>query len=333
MKKLIYILLIIFSIPCYAQQLWYEDSNVRKAGGYPADFSKMWEQPNLWKETLDRIDVYMIRGNALNNIINKYGEDFVTKKMIPLLIANDIKLAIDNPPANFQYQYNLIKNAGLEISYVGLQSILSKPKPTSPRYNPELQNRITQAKNTINNFRKFAPNIKYGIIDARPTKGWSYEAAYRAIKQQVNIDFILLDCPYSFPELGKNITFNEIIRIQNLVQSLGMEFGLSITDNKGGLSSESLFRTNVLKYGNKVKNNGLDFIALMHWYNYPKLSLPETGNYPLTRVGKDLFTIFKPTPILVDELIYNLKFIKFGNTYRLEDQFGTDRTQEIKDKL
>ena len=54
---------------------WYEDNNMRKAGGYPEDFKEMFENPDSWSEMRSKLSVYCIRGNTLKNVVNDLGEE------------------------------------------------------------------------------------------------------------------------------------------------------------------------------------------------------------------------------------------------------------------
>jgi hypothetical protein len=280
---------------------WYEDNNVHQAGGAPADFPDLFRHPEKWSLLRGKISVYLIRGNTLNNVISVLGEKFVTDTMAPVLVNDNIKLAIDNPQGNFEDIYNLLKGTGLTISHVGLQSALSKPREVSPQFDPELQGRIEEVKSRILSFHQFAPEIKYGIIDARPTKGWEYENAYKRLFDALDatnhkLDFIMLDCPYSYPAAGDKITWAGLKAVEQYVQhDLGIEYGLIITDNVGGMSGEKEFFDSVMSYGENYIKTGTvpDYFVLMSWFNHPALSLPENapvGSCPMTKVGLHLFS-------------------------------------------
>jgi len=84
MRKCIVILIIGLLFTVMAAEIsagvefWYEDNNMRKAGGYPEDFKEMFEKPETWKEMRSKLSVYYIRGNTLKNVINDLGEEWKT---------------------------------------------------------------------------------------------------------------------------------------------------------------------------------------------------------------------------------------------------------------
>ena len=77
-------------------QFWYEDNNMRRAGGYPPDFREMFTHPESWGSLRSLIDVYYIRGNTLQNIRSDLGEDFVRDCFVKVLSEAGIPIAIDN---------------------------------------------------------------------------------------------------------------------------------------------------------------------------------------------------------------------------------------------
>ena len=50
-------------------QFWYEDNNVRRAGGYPPDFQQMWEDPDSWKEEVQMMQNPFFVLRLINNPI------------------------------------------------------------------------------------------------------------------------------------------------------------------------------------------------------------------------------------------------------------------------
>ena len=73
---------------------WYEDNNVRKAGGYPADFKEMFENPDSWSEMRSHLSVYFIRGNTLKNLVNDLGA--MGSEAFLWASGEKIPVAIDN---------------------------------------------------------------------------------------------------------------------------------------------------------------------------------------------------------------------------------------------
>ena len=290
----------------YGQKIpgfWYEDNNMKTAGGFPPDFTEMFTDPARWEELRDTLSVYMVRGNTLSNIINQEGESFIADHFAPVINGSNLALAIDNPPPVSAWPkfYKLLTDNGITVSHVALQSVLSKPRDgVSPETDPELENRIQEVKNDIKAYHQTAQDVKYGIIDARPTKGWAYRDAYKRTRDALrstglDLDFIILDCPYSYALAGTNISWNGLKEVEAYVMdSLGIGYGLSITDNTGGMQSDQAFYERVMAYANAYDKSGTvpDFFVLMSWFLHPSKALPEdapAGQYPMTKVGLELF--------------------------------------------
>lgn len=282
---------------------WYEDNNMNTAGGFPPDFTEMFTDPGKWEKLRDTISVYMVRGNTLNNIINQEGESFISDHFAQVLNGSNLTLAIDNPPSTSAWPsfYKLLTDNGITVSHVALQSVLSKPRDNvSPQYDPELENRIQELKNDIKTYSETAPDVKYGIIDARPTKGWEYRNAYQRTQDalrsvSLDLDFIILDCPYSYPSQGINIDWSTLKEVEVFVMdNLNVEYGLVFTDNQGGMQNDEAFYDRVMAYASTYdKTKSIpDYLVLMSWFLHPSKALPEDapdGLYPMTKVGLELF--------------------------------------------
>ena len=298
-------IILIFTITnLFGQALWYEDSNVGVAAGTPSDFKQMFTDPCEWNKIRGKMDTYVIRGISLDKILREGGTDFVRDTMAKFLAANDIKVMIDNPPTNFLPMYTLLTSAGVNITHVAIQSELSRPiNGVSPQYQPELDVRIFRVRDRILEYKKFATDVKFGIIDARPTKGWHWKIPYRRMQNVMlsansKLDFIILDCPYGFALRENDIEYLDLQEIEDYVKNfLKIEYGFIITDNIGGKQSELAFKNGVLNYAKFCQNRGLDpdYYILMSWYPLPKTALPERrplpGQFPLTNVGLDLFNL------------------------------------------
>jgi hypothetical protein len=282
---------------------WYEDNNMNTAGGFPPDFTEMFINPAKWEKLRDTLSVYMVRGNTLNNIINQEGESFINDYFAPVMAGSNLSLAIDNPPSVSAWPdfYNLLTENGITISHVALQSVLSKPRNSiSPQYDPELENRIQEVKMDIQAYKQTAPDIQYGIIDARPTKGWEYRTAYKRTQDVLrsaglDLDFILLYCPYTYLLQGTNINWTNLKEVEAFVMdSLETGYGLIITDNTGGMQSDQAFYDRVMAFARAYDKTVTipDYFVLMSWFLHPSRALPENaadGQYPMTRVGLELF--------------------------------------------
>jgi len=111
----------------------------------------------------------------------------------------------------------------------------------------------------------------------------------------LDLDIILLDCPYTYPLQGTNINWAQLKEVEVFVMdSLDAEYGLIITDNTGGMQSDQAFYDRVMAYARAYDKTGSvpDFFVLMSWFLHPSKALPEDapdGQYPMTKVGLELF--------------------------------------------
>lgn len=274
-------------------QFWFEDNNVRRAGGYPADMREMFEQPEKWAELRERVDVYYIRGNTLRNLFNDFGDDFMRDHFARVLGEANIPIAIDNA-IGLDESIPKLRSYGLTVSHVALQSVLSKGPPVSEE---EMDRRIEATIKQLVEIKQNFPNIQIGFICALPTKGRAYKEPYRRIAQGLKraghrLDFIQLDCPYPELERGARIDWPGAAECQRYVQEeIGADFGFICTST-AGLESEERFYRDVMKildhYPRGVRPP--EHFVLMSWYHHPALSLPEDapeGSYPMTKVGRD----------------------------------------------
>ncbi len=279
---------------------WYEDNNVRKAGGYPDDFKEMFEDPDSWSETRSKLSVYCIRGNTLKNVINDLGEEWVIKHFCGLLKKEKIPVAIDNPSLDRIPAIKLLQKNGIVISHLALQSVLSKfkAKPMTPEQRKkEIHRRIAETVPKLKMLRKEFPQTKIGIIDALPTKGVAFAIPYKdllakSLAAGAAITFIHIDAPHSAIE--KTIGWENLSRIKKMIsQDLGLEFGMIVTDNIGGMKSNKAFYDQVMRMSVKYPKAAYpDYFILMSWYPHPKYAVREAGphgKYTMTRTALDFF--------------------------------------------
>jgi hypothetical protein len=274
-------------------QFWYEDNNVRRAGGYPPDFREMFEHPEKWAELRRRIDVYYIRGNTLRNIFADLGEDFVRDRFARVLARDGIPVAIDNP-SGYAEAIPKLRSYGLTVGHIALQSTLSKGPKCPPE---EMERRLGATVGKMVEIKRTIPDIKVGLICALPTKGRPYKELYaglaRGMKQAgYGLDFIHLDCPYTEPELGRRIDWPGVREVQRYVQEeIGAAFGF-ICASISGKESDKAFYDDIMNILERYGRDGAppDHFVLMSWYRHPARSLPEDapdGAYPMTKVGLD----------------------------------------------
>ncbi len=277
---------------------WYEDNNVRKAGGYPADIKEMFENPDSWSEMRSHLSVYCIRGNTLKNLVNDLGEQWVVKHFCGLLKKERIPVAIDNPSPDRFPAIKLLQENGIVISHLALQSVLSKFKarPMTPdEKEREISKRIETTLPKLKRLRKEFPQAKIGIIDALPPKGIPYSEPYKDLLEKSRltgapIQFIHVDAPYSAIE--KTIGWENLSRLKKTIsRDLKLEFGMIVTDNVGGMKSNKAFYDQVMRMGRKYPKGAYpDYFILMSWYPHPKYAVREAGpqaKYTMTRTGLD----------------------------------------------
>lgn len=279
---------------------WYEDNNVRKAGGYPDDFKEMFEKPDTWADMRSKLSVYYIRGNTLKNVIDEFGEAWVIEHFCGVLKKEKIPVAIDNPSRGRVPSIKLLERNGVTVSHIALQSVLSKFEKrgmTPAEQNAEIRQRIDESAKQLVELRKQFPKAEIGIIDALPTKGLPYEWPYAELSQKAKaagapLEFIHVDAPYSY--IGRTIKWDDLRQIKKTIsQDLGLEFGLIVTDNVGGMKSNKAFHERVMQMARKYPKVAFpDYFIMMSWYRYPKYSVRVAGQeaeYTMTKTALDFF--------------------------------------------
>ena len=280
---------------------WYEDNNMRKAGGYPDDFKEMFENPASWEQMRRKLSVYCIRGNTLKNVINDLGEEWVIQYFCGLLKKENIPVAIDNPSLDRIPSIKLLEQNGLVISHLALQSVLSKFKARSMTPEQRIQEIRKRIETTVPKLvwlRKTFPQSKIGIIDALPPKGVSYADPYADLLAKSRsagapIQFIHVDAPYSAIE--KTLGWKKLHQLKKTIsRDLDLEFGIIVTDNIGGMESNKAFYNQVMRMSRKYPEAAYpDYFILMSWYHHPKYAVRQAdpqGEYTMTRTALDFFT-------------------------------------------
>ena len=277
---------------------WYEDSNMRRGGGYPPDFYEMFTHPEKWAELRSLIDVYYLRAPTLISVTEDYGEEFIRDHFAPVLREADIPVAIDNANDDVSEYLAILQESGLTISHIALQSVLSKRTKGDPpgELSDEMRSRVEKAARRVVELKKAYPDAEIGLIDALPTKGGEYKRPYRLLHELTTeaghpIDFIQLDAPMDYLSEGYPITWEGAEEVERFVQEeLGLGYGFIVTSFVGGMQSDQAFYDNVMNTLDEypVEGGGPDHFVLMSWYNHPARALPEdapAGVYPMTKVG------------------------------------------------
>ena len=281
-------------------KFWYEDSNSLRPGGYPDDFKEMFENPESWAEMRSKLSVYLVRGNTLKNLIEELGEDWVVKHFCGLLKKENIPVAIDNIGKNRIPAVKLLQRNGVKISHIALQSVLSKFKKSGMKTkerHAEIKKRIESTVSTLIEVRKKFPKAKIGIIDALPSKSLPYEWPYTEVYNKSKaagapLQFIHIDAPYSI--ITKYIQWEGLRQVKKTISDdLKLEFGIIVTDNIGGRSSNKAFYDQVMLMAEQYpKDIYPDYFIMMSWYPHPKYAVrvagPE-GKYTMSKTALDFF--------------------------------------------
>jgi len=303
---LILIHLSVLSIGSAASQpeFWYQDNNMRKAGGYPPDFREMWEQPETWQELRSMLDVYYIRGNTLKNILKDFGNDWVKNHFAAILIEDDIPVAIDNIGLRGGYlpAVKELEKMGVEIQSIALQSVLSKfqAKPMKPKERvAEIRRRIPLAVEQLQIARQAFPEVQLGIIDALPPKELPWRVCYPEFVNAtraagVAIDFIHVDCPLS--KIDVTVEANDLHDLRKvLCHDLDLAYGFICTDNIGGMKSDSDYKKSLQRLAKAIPREAWpDIFIVMSWYNHPQFAVRrDAGAIPMTEAALAFFQALK----------------------------------------
>lgn len=305
MKKFISVLIFLFLFfnSVYARELWYEDNNMGKAGGYPKDFIEKFEKTEKWKNSLKCIDVYMIRANVLT----QFDENFYKKIFKPFLDNYKIKLAIDVGGATWTQYGNRMRIKEEELNLfkrlkeyniipccIILQSVLDKPlkERDGKEIDYPIDRRIQDIAQYIKDVKKLFPNISVGLIDATPSHGKDYKRNYLLLvnhlkKENLKLDYILLDTTFNLLKSRKNnMSWYKAIEIEEFVKKeLGLKFGVFVTSRAAGYKSNRDFFEDVSTFADcyySAKGNS-DFYIISSWFPYPDQTIPEecANDYPV----------------------------------------------------
>lgn len=318
-KIMIALVFAAISAAALATDIWYEDNNLGRPDGMPADFAEKFHQPEAFRQASRYIHVYMVRANVLGVM----DDEFLANLFRPYLNRNHIKLAIDATGATWTqmegwqriaprevHLLERLKQLDIQVDYISLQSVLSKPLVINgATVDYPLSWRIEDAVAYAKAARAIYPQVQIGIIDAIPSHGEDYRQPYRMLKdalamEKMALSYIHLDMPFDIPkEHWHGITWQQVRAVETYVEDdLGLRFGLIATSNKGGTLSSKAFHERVLAaqecYSGAGGTPG-DFI-IASWFPYPQTTIPETAtgdDYPAMRTvlefGRQLVRIGK----------------------------------------
>lgn len=303
--KTIVLALIFFNTPALATEIWYEDNNLARADGMPVDFMDKFYHPESFVKATGYIDVYMVRIGVLQVMNN----EFLGKVFNNYLKKNNIRLALDVGGATLAQlknrvkilnneitQLKRLKELGLQVDYVSLQSALSKQiKAGKNIVDYSISKRIEDVIVYAKAVRAIYPQAAIGIIDALPSNGKAYKQPYSMLKEAlaregIKLSYIHLDIPFDIPREGwRGITWEKIREVETYVEDeLGIKFGFLATSSKGGHISSKAFHERViasLECYSGATGTPSDFI-IASWFPYPQKTIPENltnNDYPAMR--------------------------------------------------
>jgi hypothetical protein len=275
--------------------LWVQPPNHGGAGRLAPDFFEMFTtRGDEWAEARRFIDVWVVRMTSLLGKDAPLGDAFLGESFLPKLQEWGIALAVnvtgathaqcDDHPARLSAEIAAVQrliDLGAEISYLSLQSPLSKVSGSCRAYGKETgyDLRIADIVHYAAAMTEHFPGIEIGLVDAMPAKGWAYQDVYRHLldaltARGLRLAFIHLDFPMESASPG----WANVREVEDLVRGeLGVLFGLIYVSKVGGATSNVAFRDNVLAAYRAYRAAGgrPDHLELTSWYAFPTSNLPE----------------------------------------------------------
>jgi hypothetical protein len=305
-RCLVFLFLALAALAATAAEIWYEDNNLGKATGMPADFIEKFRQPEAFSQASRHISVYMIRANVLARVEDEVLSLFV----IPYLKKHNIKLAIDAGGATWSqlssrrknvFDSNIallrrLKQLGADVRYISLQSVLSKnPGGRGEKTDYPLDKRVEDIVAFSRAARAVYPQVEIGIIDALPSHGKEYREPYRLAKEAMErngmkLSYIHLDMPFEIPRnQHRGVTWQKVREVEAYVEDdLGLKFGFFTTSRQGGRTSSKSFHDAVIAALDCYAGaNGTPaHFIIASWFPHPQKTIPEHDlgdDYPAMR--------------------------------------------------
>lgn len=300
-------LLLAFWAAAALAAVWYEDNSFARKGGLPEDFIYKFEHPESWKTARSNLSVYQFRVNMFNRNYPQITDEFIVKNMIPVLKEAGIRVALDTAGPllsgcrdragriDMEFEWiSRIKRLGLDVHYVSLQSVLSKPhRHGGEEFDCPLADRVSGAIAYARRFASVYPNAEFGLIDALPSKGLPYREAYKYARdmfrsENLPLRYIHLDLSVDMVWSGVNgLNWQKVIEVERYVKKLGLQFGLLLTSRKSGqISDEAFYKTIVAGFEEYRRAGGAaDHYVIISWFPYPKQTvrrIGDSGGYPVT---------------------------------------------------
>jgi hypothetical protein len=275
--------------------LWVQPPNSGGAGGLAPDFFEMFTtRGEEWAGARGFIDVWVVRVTSLLGKDVPLGDAFLRESFLPKLHAWGIALAVNvtgatlaqcgGHPGRLSDEVTAVErllDLGGRISYLSLQSPLSKVSRSCPAYGKATGNevRIADVVRYAGHMTERFPGIEIGLVDAMPAKGWDYQDVYRRLQDELTahglgLAFIHLDFPMESASPG----WANVREAEDFVRGqLQVPFGLIYVSKVGGATSNVAFRDNVLAayLAYRAAGGRPDHLELTSWYPFPTSNLPE----------------------------------------------------------
>ena len=275
--------------------LWVQPPNHGGAGRLAPDFFEMFTtRTDEWAEARRFVDVWVVRMTSLLGKDSPLCDDFLRESFLPKLHAWGIALAVNvtgathaqcaDHPSRIGDEVMAIQrllDLGADISFLSLQSPLSKVSGSCPTYGKETgyDLRIADVVRYVAAMTERFPGVEIGLVDAMPAKGWAYQAVYPRLldalaARGLRLAFIHLD----FPMESASPEWANVREVEDLVRGeLGVPLGLIYVSKIGGETSNVAFRDAVLDAYSAYRAAGgrPDHLELTSWYAYPTSTLPE----------------------------------------------------------
>jgi len=293
-----------------ATELWYEDNNMGKAGGIPADFFDKFDKPESFAKASQYIKVYMLSGIILKE--KAMDNTFFKRKFIPYLKKNNIKLALNMGGATWtqlgnrinvaKYEVNQLqrlKRLGVEVSYIGLQSALGTLAHGTDADYP-MEKRLQDIPAYAKLVHEIYPQAQIGIIVGLTSDPKEYREPFRKAQKAMDnigipLAYMHLDMPFHIPKTKmRGVTWQNIRDFETYLENeLGINFGIITTSYFGGHHSDKEFHDDAIDsmrcYAGFGGTPSVYFLG--SWFAHPTATVPDnaTGdNYPAMRTMLDL---------------------------------------------
>jgi hypothetical protein len=297
--------LLCLSAASLSAEIWYEDNNLGRAGGMPADFVEKFYRPESFAQASRHIDVYVMRANVLQEM----DDAFFTQLLFPYLQKNGIKLALNAGGATWTqaserrrqvFDENIgllhrLKHLGGRVDYISLQSVLSKPWRRGDGEYP-MEKRIDDVVVFAKAARTVYPDVAIGIMDALPSHGKDYKLPYRLLRdalarERIGLSYIHLDISFDGPRTGRyGTTWKTILEVERYVENdLGVAFGMFAKSRRGGQISSKAFYERTMGVLECYAGSGgapREYVLASN-FPHPEMSVPETAtgdDYPTMRI-------------------------------------------------